>query len=132
MPATSLRCRNCGEERSLDAVGTCATCWGPLEPVYDLDELRLTVTRETIAAGPSSMWRYGPLLPVEVSTEPRLAPGLTPLVRAPRLAESLGLRELLLKLDTANPKHSFKDRVVAVACAKALELGVGTLACSST
>jgi threonine synthase len=132
MPATSLRCRKCGAERSLDPVGACASCWGPLEPVYDLDELRPTFTRETIAAGPPSLWRYGPLLPVEAPSEQRLAPGLTPLVPAPRLAEVLGIRELHLKLDTANPTHSFKDRVVAVACAKAHELGLRTLACSST
>jgi len=132
MPATSLRCRNCGTERALDPVGACAACWGPLEPVYDLDELRPTFTRETIAAGPPSLWRYGALLPVETPSEPRLAPGLTPLVSAPRLAEALGIRELRLKLDTSNPTHSFKDRVVAVACAKAQELGLRTLACSST
>ena len=132
MPAISLRCRHCGDERALDAVGACARCWGPLEPVYDLDELRPTFTRETIAEGPPSLWRYGPLLPVETPSEPRLAPGFTPLVQAPRLAEALGVRELYLKLDTANPTHSFKDRVVAVACAKALELGLRTLACSST
>jgi threonine synthase len=132
MPATSLRCRNCGAERGLDAVGACAACWGPLEPVYDLDELRLSLSRESIAAGPRSLWRYGPLLPVDVPAEQRLAPGLTPLVAAPRLAEALGIRELRLKLDTANPTHSFKDRVVAVACAKAQELGLRTLACSST
>ena len=132
MPAISLRCRNCSHELGLDAVGACEKCWGPLEPVYDLDEIRLSLTRETIAAGPPSLWRYGALLPVETPVEPRLPPGLTPLVEAPRLAEALGLRELYLKLDTANPTHSFKDRVVAVACAKAQELGLGTLACSST
>ena len=132
MPATNLRCRNCGHELGLDGVGACEKCWGPLEPVYHLDELRAGFTRETIAAGPPSLWRYGALLPVETPPEPRLAPGLTPLVEAPRLAEALGLRELYLKLDTANPTHSFKDRVVAVACAKAQELGLRTLACSST
>ena len=132
MPATSLRCRSCGQEHGLDGVGACNTCWGPLEPVYDLDELRPRLTRERIAAGPPSLWRYGALLPVETPAEPRLPPGFTPLVEAPRLAEALGLRELYLKLDTANPTHSFKDRVVAVACAKAQELGLRTLACSST
>ena len=81
---------------------------------------------------PRSIWRYAPLLPVAAPAEPRLAPGLTPLLAAPRLASALGLGELYLKLDTANPTHSFKDRVVAVACAKALELGATTLACSST
>jgi threonine synthase len=110
----------------------CARCFGPLDPVYDRDEQRRTVSRESIAAGPPSIWRYADLLPVAAPAEQRLAPGFTPLVEAPRLAETLGLGELWLKLDTANPTHSFKDRVVAVAAAKALELGRTTLSCSST
>ena len=132
MPATHLRCRNCGTDTALDPVGTCARCWGPLDPVYDLDELRPLLTRERIAKGHPSIWRYAELLPVSAPEEPRLAPGLTPLVDAPQLAEALGVRELRLKLDTANPTHSFKDRVVAVAAAKAQEVGLDTLACSST
>jgi threonine synthase len=132
LPATALRCRNCETEHALEAVGICSRCWGPLDPIYDRDELARLATREAIAAGPPSIWRYAPFLPVTPPIEQRLAPGLTPLVRAPRLAEALGLGELYLKLDTANPTHSFKDRVVAVACAKAQELGATTLACSST
>jgi threonine synthase len=128
----SLRCRVCEREYPLEAVGVCARCFGPLDPVYDKDELRRTLTHESIAAGPPSIWRYAPLLPVAPPAEPRLAPGFTPLVRAPRLATAVGVGELYLKLDTANPTHSFKDRVVAVAAAKALELGRSTLACSST
>jgi threonine synthase len=100
--------------------------------VYDWNELGRTVTRASIEAGPWSIWRYASLLPVEAPREARLAPGMTPLIPAPRLAAALGLNELLLKLDTANPTHSFKDRVVAVAAAKALELGFDTIACSST
>jgi threonine synthase len=132
LSATALRCRNCETEHALEAVGVCSQCWGPLDPVYDRGELARTVNRETIEAGPPSLWRYSALLPVEAPAEQRLAPGLTPLVRAPRLAEALGVGELWLKLDTANPTHSFKDRVVAVATAKARELGLTTLACSST
>jgi threonine synthase len=132
VPAQALRCRVCEREYALEAVGVCAGCFGPLDPVYDEDALRETFTRETIASGPRSIWRYAPLLPVDPPTEPRLAPGLTPLVAAPRLASALGIGELYLKLDTANPTHSFKDRVVAVAAAKALELGCSTLSCSST
>src|SRR4249920_4009975 len=132
MPATALRCRACGAESALGAVGTCSDCFGPLEPVYDPDELGQTFTRERIEAGPASIWRYAPLLPVAPPARARLAPGLTPLVEAPRLAAEVGVRALWLKLDTANPTHSFKDRVVAVACAKAQELGLTTLACSST
>jgi threonine synthase len=132
MPATALRCRICDAEHALENVGTCSRCFAPLDPVYDWDEVARTFTREAIAAGPASIWRYASLLPVDAPAEPRLAPGLTPLVRAPRLAERLGVGELWLKLDTANPTHSFKDRVVAVAAEKAKELGLTTLACSST
>jgi threonine synthase len=129
MPATALRCRICETEYPLDPVGVCARCFGPLDPIYSPDR---RVTREEIEAGPANIWRYAPLLPVAPPAEQRLAPGNTPLVTAPRLAAELGVGELYLKLDTANPTHSFKDRVVAVACAKALELGYTTLACSST
>jgi len=132
VPATALRCRICETEFPLDPIGVCARCFGPLEPVYDREEQRRTVSRESIAAGPPSLWRYAQLLPVAPPAEQRLPPGFTPLVSAPRLATAVGVRELWLKLDTANPTHSFKDRVVAVACAKALELGRTTLSCSST
>jgi threonine synthase len=132
VPAIALRCRICETEYPLDPIGVCARCFGPLDPQYDRDEQRRTVTRETIAAGPPSLWRYAPLLPVAPPAEQRLPAGWTPLVRVPRLAEAVGVGELWLKLDTANPTHSFKDRVVSVAAAKALELGRTTLACSST
>jgi threonine synthase len=132
VPATVLRCRICETDHDLEAIGVCSRCFAPLDPVYDWDELARTVSHESIAAGPASIWRYAPLLPVAPPAEQRLAPGLTPLVRAPRLAQEVGVGELLLKLDTANPTHSFKDRVVAVAAAKAQELGLTTLACSST
>ncbi|MSO57836.1 MAG: threonine synthase [Thermoleophilia bacterium] len=130
--AIALSCRVCATEHALEATGSCRSCFGPLDPVYDWDRLRATVTRERFAAGPPSIWRYAELLPVEAPTEARLAPGWTPLQPAPRLAAELGVRELWLKLDTANPTHSFKDRVVAVAARKAQELGFGTLSCSST
>jgi threonine synthase len=132
LPATALRCRICERQYPLDPIGVCSHCFGPLDPVYDRDEQRRTVTRESIAAGPLSIWRYADLLPVAAPSEQRLPPGFTPLVQAPRLAAALGVGELWLKLDTANPTHSFKDRVVAVACAKATELGRTTLSCSST
>jgi threonine synthase len=130
--ASSLRCRACESEYALEALGVCSRCFGPLDPVYDTEALRRSALRELIEAGPASLWRYAPLLPVAPPAEPLLAPGLTPLVAAPRLATALGLGRLYLKLDTANPTHSFKDRVVAVAAAKALELGYRTLACAST
>jgi threonine synthase len=132
VPATALRCRVCETQYPLDPIGVCARCFGPLDPVYDRDEQRRTISRESIAAGPLNIWRYADFLPVATPAEQRLAPGFTPLVPAPRLADALGVGELFLKLDTANPTHSFKDRVVAVAAAKAVELGRTTLSCSST
>ncbi|MDH4346690.1 MAG: threonine synthase, partial [Thermoleophilia bacterium] len=80
MPAQSLSCRVCGTEHELTVIGTCSRCFGPLDPVYDWDTLRATVTRERIAAGPASIWRYADLLPVDAPDEARLAPGFTPLV----------------------------------------------------
>ncbi len=132
MPALVLRCRVCRSEYALDGIGVCSSCFGPLDPVYDRERQRREVSRESIAAGPYSLWRYGALLPVETPAVQALAPGFTPLTPAPRLAEQLGVGELWLKLDTANPTHSFKDRGVAIAAVKAAELGLGTLSCSST
>jgi len=104
VPATALRCRVCETQFPLDPIGVCARCFGPLDPIYDRDEQRRTVTRESIAAGPPSIWRYAPLLPVAPPAEVRLPAGWTPLIRARRLEEALGLGELWLKLDTANPR----------------------------
>ncbi len=132
MAVDGLRCRVCESAFPPVAGGICANCFGPLEPVYDWDELKQTVTRASIEAGPLSLWRYADLLPAVPPPDAASGPGWTPLVPAPRLAETVGVRELYLKLDTSNPTHSFKDRVVAVAAAKALEFGFDTLSCTST
>jgi len=129
---TALRCRECGREYPVAPIYTCEWCFGPLEATYDYDAIASTITRESIAAGPASIWRYGPLLPVEAPAGGALAAGWTPLIRAERLAAELGLGELWLKDDTRNPTNSFKDRVVAVALGKALEFGFKTAACAST
>ncbi len=128
---TSLRCRICESEYPPVANGVCVRCFGPLEPAYDWDEVARSATRERIEAGPRSLWRYESLLPVAAPADGSGA-GWTPLVAAPRLARELGVGQVLLKLDHTNPTHSFKDRVVAVASAKAAELGITTLACTST
>jgi threonine synthase len=130
MSAVSLRCRVCEAEYPTLATGSCARCFGPLEPVYDWDAV--AVSRESIAAGPRSIWRYAPLQPVAPPADAAAGPGWTPLVPAPRLAREVGVGEVFLKLDHCNPTHSFKDRVVAVAAAKAQEAGLQTLACAST
>ncbi|HZT15073.1 MAG TPA: threonine synthase [Gaiellaceae bacterium] len=132
MSVEALRCRVCESEYPAVASGVCVRCFGPLEPVYDWSVIARRVSRESIAAGPRSLWRYEALLPTAAPPDAGAGPGWTPLVPAPRLARALGVGEVLLKLDHANPTHSFKDRVVAVASAKAAELGADTLACAST
>ncbi|NKZ08863.1 threonine synthase [Actinomadura latina] len=129
-PATALVCRECGSTRDLGPFYACEECFGPLEIAYDFQG----VTRDSIESGPRNIWRYRGLLPVpsNVADTPNTEPGLTRLVRADNLAESLGLQSLWVKDDSGNPTHSFKDRVVAVALAAARELGFKVLACPST
>jgi len=128
----SLKCRECGSEYPLEARHVCEFCFGPLEVDYDYDVIKTLMTRESIAKGPASIWRYAPLLPVEGEPKVNLEAGFTPLVRAERLAKKLGIKELYIKNDTANPTWSFKDRVVSVALSRAVELGFDTAACAST
>jgi threonine synthase len=132
MAVDTLRCRICEAAYPAVASGICLRCFGPLEPVYDWERVAREATREVIESGPRSLWRYAPLLPVDAPHDAHAGPGWTPLVPAPRLAAAVGVGEVLLKLDSTNPTHSFKDRVVAVAAAKAAELGTDTLACAST
>src|ERR1700691_10853 len=128
--ATRLSCRECGQTCELGAHHACAECFGPLEVGYDYPSL----SRESIEAGPPNIWRYASLLPVppDVASRPNTEPGGTRLVRADRLASALGMRSLWVKDERGNPTHSFKDRVVAVALAAALEMGHKVLACPST
>jgi threonine synthase len=110
----------------------CEWCFGPLEVAYDYEAIRGAISRESIAAGPLSIWRYADLLPARAEGAVNLGAGFTPLVRADRLAAELGLGELWIKNDTLNPTGSFKDRVVSVALTKAQELGFKVAACAST
>src|SRR5436309_3385933 len=132
MPPESLRCKECKTTYPLDARYVCEQCFGPLEVAYapraDADPSEL---RRRIQSGPQSLWRYADFLPV--AQQPGTLPaGFTPLLRVDRLADALGLDEVWIKNDAANPTHSFKDRVVAVALARARELGFQTIACAST
>ena len=132
MAIESLRCKECGTEYPLDARYVCEQCFGPLEVAYDYSDLDVAEVRRKIQAGPRSIWRYSDFLPFVSAPRGSLTTGTTPLVRADRLAQRLGLGELYIKNDAANPTHSFKDRVVSVALAKAIELGFEVVACAST
>jgi len=133
-PARNLVCRGCGATFPLAAQHACYECFGPLEVGYDAAALA-RVTREQIEAGPKNIWRYAPLLPVGLDPASRvtLDPGLTPLVAADGLARELGFTApLWVKDDSANPTHSFKDRVVSVALTAAKALGFTRYSCAST
>ncbi|MBI3811762.1 MAG: threonine synthase [Nitrospirae bacterium] len=128
-----LKCRECKKEYPAEPLHVCEFCFGPLEVNYNYDEIREAISRDTISQGPKSLWRYAALLPIEGPPTVGLHGGLTPMVKADRLARALGLDSLYLKNDTVNhPTLSFKDRVVAVALTRAKELGFDTVACAST
>src|SRR6187397_3600554 len=132
MPVQALQCKECDATYPLDARYVCEQCFGPLEVAYDHSGIDPAEAKRKIQAGPQTIWRYADFLPFAGQPAAGLPVGLTPLQRAPRLAEALGVGEVLVKNDTANPTHSFKDRVVAVALAKARELGYEVVACAST
>ncbi len=155
MAVTNLKCRECATEYPLEALYVCERCFGPLEVVYDHSRLLsggerdstrpggngVDELRRRIQAGPQNIWRYADFLPVldgppapsgRLTSRAGLPAGCTPLIRADRLAQRLGLKEVWVKNDAANPTHSFKDRVVSVAAARARELGYETIACAST
>jgi threonine synthase len=141
MAAEQLRCRECGAAYALEARYVCDRCFGPLEVAYDRKGIEdVAEVRRRIQGGPQNLWRYADFLPLAAQPGPSarrssrfgLPAGCTPLVRADRLAERLGLGEVWVKNDAHNPTHSFKDRVVSVASARARELGYDVLACAST
>lgn len=131
--AKSLRCRECAREYPKKATHVCEFCFGPLEVAYDYQAIGRATTRDTIVSRPSNMWRYRELLPLDRAPTTALEVGMTPLIRARRLAERLGVKELWIKNDAVcHPSLSFKDRVVSVALNKALELGFSVVGCAST
>src|SRR5918998_2018546 len=132
MPAEALKCKECSTAYPLEARFVCERCFGPLEVAYRPPSSDAAALKRRIQAGPHTLWRYADFLPLEGPARSALPTGWTPLVRADRLAERLGLREVWIKNETANPTHSFKDRVVSVALARARELGFETFACAWT
>ena len=128
----ALRCRECSREYPLDPIFSCEFCFGPLEVAYDYEAIAENTTRESIEAGPSTLWRYANLLPCDVDYKVDIGTGFTPLIKADRLAKAVGLDTLWVKNDTMNPTWSFKDRVVSVAIARAREFGFDAMACAST
>lgn len=130
---TGMKCRVCGRLYPKAASFFCPDDSGPLEVAYDYDRAKTAITREKIERRPRNMWRYRELLPLD--GEPTVGPqvGGTPLIRADRLADALGVERLWIKNDAVNfPTLSFKDRVVSVALSKAREFGMRMVGCAST
>lgn len=133
MAVDALKCKECGRQYPLEAKFVCEDCFGPLEVSYDFSNVDAEEAKRKIQAGPQNIWRYSDFLPFETRPKSVLDTGLTPLIHATRLGEYLGgLKNVYVKNDAANPTHSFKDRVVSVAMAKAAELGYTVIACAST
>jgi len=129
----SLRCKECEAEYGIEPRTVCDFDFAPVEVAYDYDAMQGKVTRESIEAGPHSLWRYKDLLPIAGQPVAGLRSGMTPLIKADRLAAELGVKELYIKDDSANyPTFSYKDRVVSVAITKAKEFGFDTVGCAST
>src|ERR1700691_4587704 len=143
MAVSHIQCKECKAYYPLEALYVCDKCFGPLEVAYDHAGLTQDVgeLRRRIQGGPQNIWRYADFLPLaggppgpsgRLASRTGLQAGCTPLIKADRLAERLGLHEVWVKNDAANPTHSFKDRVVSVAVTRARELGFKTIACAST
>ncbi len=129
----SLKCKECGREYPLKDYHVCEYCFGPLEVTYDYAKIAKKISRKNIEKRPHNMWRYRELLPIEKEPTVGLQVGFTPLIKATRLADALGIKELYIKNDGVNhPTLSFKDRVVAVALTRSKELNFSTVACAST
>lgn len=128
-----LQCKECGENYPADRSYICLNCFGPLEVIYDYDRLARALSPEVIGKRDRNLWRYKELLPVEGEPVAGLTSGYTPLIKAVRLAQELGVKNLYIKDDSANhPTYSYKDRVVSVALTRGRELGYEVFACAST
>lgn len=128
-----LKCRECNQDYPKQPIHVCETCFGPLEVVYDYDRIKSSISREKIASRPNNLWRYRELLPIDGEPKVGLYSGYTPLIRAYRLGEALGVKQLYIKDDSVNhPTFSYKDRVVSVAISCAIEFGFDTVSCAST
>ncbi|MEE8075477.1 MAG: threonine synthase [Candidatus Binatia bacterium] len=128
-----LKCRECNQKYPKEPLHVCETCFGPLEVVYDYDQIKNSISREKIASRFKNLWRYRELLPIDGEPTVGLYSGYTPLIRAYRLGEALGVKELYIKDDSVNhPTFSYKDRVVSVAISCAIEFGFDTVSCAST
>jgi threonine synthase len=135
--ATGLLCPSCGFRAPLlETTYRCPSCDVGLDIEYDYEKARSRIAERALGERPNNLWRFEELLPIvsaEVQARVGHFSGQTPLIRADRLGAELGLRNLYIKDDSTNrPSLSYKDRVVGIAVARALELGCTEIGCVST
>jgi threonine synthase len=129
---THLECSECGKTREAGQIHNLCECGGPLLVLYDLDRARETWSRDSVAKGPTNMWRYAPVLPVRNETSiVSLGEGMTPILRTRRLGERLGAHDLWVKDEGINPTGSFKARGLSCAVSMCVELGIRKVAIPS-
>jgi threonine synthase len=129
---THLECARCRTRFEPGKVYNLCTCGSPLWPRYGLRALAGKRIRNRLGSRPANLWRYREVLPVKNEHSiVSLGEGLTPLLRARRLGEKLGLANLYLKDESQNPTGSFKARGMALAVSMARELGITKLAVPS-
>jgi threonine synthase len=127
---THLSCTSCGLRHEWSLLqNLCTACQKPLFPIYDLAAVGRTLTRDSLATREKSLWRYREVLPLPAEVEPiSLGEGGTPLLRALRFGDGLGINDLWIKDEAQNPTQSFKARGMAVAVSMAKHLGATKLA----
>jgi len=129
MSKISLRCRECKKDYESTFKYICDECFGPLDVKYDFSP----ITKDTFSGREHTYWRYFEMLPIEnKSNIVSISAGMTPLVRAEKLGEALGLNNLYIKNDSVNPTFSFKDRPAGIAVSKAKEFSLSAVGCAST
>ncbi|HWZ33192.1 MAG TPA: threonine synthase [Bryobacteraceae bacterium] len=129
---THLECSLCAKRYDAGKIANLCECGGPLLVRYDLQKARESWSRDWIPNGPSSMWRYAPVLPVsKPAAITSLGEGMTPLIQTKRLGQRLGARDLWVKDEGVNPTGSFKARGLSCAISMCVELGVTKVAIPS-
>ncbi|NVJ21096.1 threonine synthase [Myxococcus sp. AM011] len=125
MPVIRLDCTKCDRTFAPGVVlNLCTSCSAPLFARYDLERAAKTLRPEALATRERSMWRYHEVMPVEDPAQRlSLGEGFTPLLKAPRLSEWLGLKHVMVKDEGGNPTGSFKARGLSAAVSMAKVLG---------
>ncbi len=122
MKKALLRCKTCGAEYGADRAPFRCACGEPLHLAWNGFGIEANERCQSR--------RYAAFYPFAAGEWRSLGEGGTPLVKLETLAKELGLAEVAVKNESANPTWSFKDRGTASCIAHARALGytkVGTV-----